>query len=115
MKTIQHKFIDIIPEELEYGVLYISIMYRTAIHKCVCGCGNQVVTPIAKNSWRISFNGDTVTLYPSIGNWRFDCMSHYWIRDGKIIHAEKWKDHKKSSSKSSKKTSSLDRFMKWIS
>jgi hypothetical protein len=31
--------------------------------------------------------GNTVTLYPSIGNWSFTCRSHYWIRRNKVIWA----------------------------
>lgn len=88
--TLQHKFIEIIPDNLEQGILYISISYCTAIHKCVCGCGNEVVTPIAKDGWKLTFDGKSITLYPSIGNWKFDCRSHYWITSNEIIHARKW-------------------------
>jgi hypothetical protein len=90
MKILQHKFVEFIPTNLEEGLIYISIEYRTAIHKCVCGCGNQVVTPISPTDWRISFNGKSISLYPSIGNWGFDCKSHYWITDNKIKFAEKF-------------------------
>ena len=47
MKTLNHKFVDKIPEEIEEGILYVSIPYETAIHKCCCGCGSEVVTPIS--------------------------------------------------------------------
>lgn len=90
MKTIHHKFVDSIPEKLEQGVLYISIDYCTAIHKCVCGCGNEVVTPLSPTDWKFTFNGKNISLYPSIGNWNFDCQSHYWIENSKIVHARKW-------------------------
>ena len=89
MKTLQHKFVTTIPDELEDGILYITLEYCTAIHKCVCGCGNEVVTPITPNDWELTFNGKSVTLYPSIGNWRFECQSHYWIKNNKIIQAQK--------------------------
>ncbi|MBK7970270.1 MAG: hypothetical protein IPK08_15745 [Bacteroidetes bacterium] len=69
MKTIQHKFVEFIPDVIEGGVLYISIEYCTAIHKCACGCGNEVVTPLSPTDWEITFNGKTVSLDPSIGNW----------------------------------------------
>jgi len=90
MKTIQHKFVEFIPDELEEGVLYITIQYRTAVHKCVCGCGNKVVTPLSPTDWKLTFDGKTVSLYPSIGNWNFECKSHYWIRNNEIEHARKW-------------------------
>lgn len=92
MKTIQHKFVEFIPDAIEDGVLYISIEYCTAIHKCVCGCGNEVVTPLSPTDWEITFNGKTVSLSPSIGNWNFACKSHYWIIKNQIRLARRWKE-----------------------
>jgi hypothetical protein len=92
MKTLQHRFVEFIPELVEEGVLYISIEYCTAVHKCVCGCGNEVVTPLSPTDWELSFNGKTVSLDPSIGNWNFECKSHYWITKNKIRHAGRWSD-----------------------
>lgn len=88
--SLQHKFVEFIPEKVEEGILYISIEYCTAIHKCVCGCGNEVVTPLSPTDWRLTFNGKSVTLHPSIGNWNFECQSHYWIRNNKIEFAGNW-------------------------
>lgn len=90
MKMLQHKFVEFIPDIIEDGVLYISIKYCTAIHKCVCGCGNEVVTPISPTDWKLTFDGKTISLSPSIGNWNFKCQSHYWIKRDEIIYAEKW-------------------------
>ncbi|MBL7894533.1 MAG: hypothetical protein JNK50_04495 [Bacteroidia bacterium] len=90
MKILQHKFVETIPDKVEEGILYISIEYCTAIHKCVCGCGNEVVTPLSPTDWKLTFNGETVSLSPSIGNWSFKCQSHYWITYNKISHARKW-------------------------
>jgi len=90
MKTLQHKFVEFIPDQLEQDVLYISIPYCTAIHKCVCGCGNEVVTPITPTDWQLFFNGETVSLRPSIGNWNFACRSHYWIVNNKVRHSNQW-------------------------
>jgi hypothetical protein len=94
MKTVQHKFVDLIPDKLEEGVLYICIPYCTAIHKCVCGCSNEVVTPISPTGWTLSFYGDSVSLSPSIGNWSFKCRSHYFITKNKIRHVYSWDDWK---------------------
>lgn len=88
--SLQHKFVEFIPEKIEEGILYVSIEYCTAIHKCVCGCGNEVVTPLSPTDWRLTFNGKSVTLHPSIGNWNFECQSHYWIRNNKIEFAGSW-------------------------
>lgn len=87
---MKHEFIDIIPDDLEEEVLYISIKYATAIHKCVCGCKNEVVTPFSPSDWFLVFDGQTVSLSPSIGNWSFPCQSHYYIRKNKVIYARKW-------------------------
>lgn len=80
------------PEKVEEGVLYVSIEYCTAIHKCVCGCGHEVVTPLSPTDWRLTFNGKSVTLHPSIGNWNFECQSHYWIRNNKIEFVGRWNE-----------------------
>lgn len=94
MTTIWHKFVELIPDQLEDGVLYISIKYCTAIHKCCCGCQEEVVTPLSPTDWQLIFDGKTVSLYPSIGNWSFKCKSHYWIRNNKVIRSGKLSDEK---------------------
>jgi hypothetical protein len=90
MMTIQHKFVETIPDEIPNGILFVSIRYKTAVHRCVCGCGNEVVTPISPTDWKISFNGETVSLSPSIGNWNFHCRSHYWIINNRIVYSKPW-------------------------
>jgi hypothetical protein len=92
MMILKHKFIDLVPDVLENGVLYISIEYCSAIHKCACGCGNEVVTPLSPTDWQLIFDGKTVSLNPSIGNWNFECKSHYWITKNKVRFARKWSD-----------------------
>ena len=88
----EHIFVDTIPAQIAPRVLYVSIRYRTAKHLCPCGCGSEVVTPIRPNKWSIRFNGRSVSLYPSIGNWSLECKSHYWIRENEIEWAEAWSD-----------------------
>ena len=92
MKTIQHKFVEFIPNQIEQDVLYISVEYKTAVHWCICGCGNKVVTPLSPTDWELRFNGKTVSLSPSIGNWSFECKSHYFITRNKIRFARRWED-----------------------
>ena len=77
--------LDEFPRVLEEGVLYISEECELAAHKCCCGCGEDVVTPLRPARWRLDRNGGRVSLYPSIGNWKFACRSHYWIRDNRVI------------------------------
>lgn len=91
---IKHKFVQYIPDQVEARTLYISIEFGTAVHKCMCGCGNEVVTPLSPTDWELIYNGETVSLYPSIGNWGFTCESHYWITRNKVKFAEKWSEKK---------------------
>ncbi len=91
--TFSHKFVQFIPNELEEGVLYISTEFATATHKCACGCGREVVTPLSPTDWSLTFDGRTISLEPSIGNWSFPCQSHYWIKRDKIRWAPKWSAH----------------------
>ena len=86
---MQHRSVEI-PDAVEDEVLYISLKYCTAIHKCACGCGNEVVTPISPMDWKLIFDGKTVSLSPSIGNWSFNCQSHYWIKRNEIVYAREW-------------------------
>jgi hypothetical protein len=91
--TISPLFVELMPTQLQEGVLYISEKYGTAIHRCCCGCGSKVVTPLSPVKWRLSKNGHLVTLHPSIGNWNFACRSHYWIRRNRIEWAESMTEH----------------------
>lgn len=92
---MEHKFVEFIPDELEDGTLYISITYATVLHKCGCGCGNEVVTPLSPSDWQLTFNGETISLFPSIGNWSFPCRSHYWIRKNEVVWVKDWHDESK--------------------
>ena len=78
------KEVEYIPEHLSNGILYVSLKYKTAIHKCCCGCGSEVVTPLSPTDWKIRINAGRATLTPSIGNWSLPCQSHYWIKNGQI-------------------------------
>jgi len=84
MQIIDHKFVEFIPEqkEMEDGVIYVSLEYGTAVHNCMCGCGQQVVTPFSPTDWKMTYDGESISLHPSIGNWDFSCRAHYWIRKG---------------------------------
>ncbi len=105
---LSHKFVKSVPEILEDGVIYISIEFATAIRKCCCGCGAEVVTPFSPTDWQLIFDGDTISLYPSIGNWNLKCRSHYWIANNTVEWASKWSKRqieagRKNESKAKKK------------
>lgn len=90
MMILTHKFVNQIPEILEDNVIYVSIPFETVIHKCCCGCGREVITPLSPTDWSLTFDGETITLNPSIGNWNFECKSHYFIRNNKVVWARKF-------------------------
>ena len=85
-------FVNVVPDSLEEGVLYVSLPYATASHLCACGCGEKVVTPIRPTAWSLTWDGESVTLNPSIGNWSQPCRSHYWIRQGRVVWSRTWSD-----------------------
>ncbi|MES9989473.1 MAG: DUF6527 family protein [Candidatus Thiodiazotropha endolucinida] len=89
---LEHRFVQHIPDEISPGVLFISMEYGIAAHSCCCGCGEEVVTPFTPTDWKMTFDGETVSLHPSIGNWSLACKSHYVIRQGRVIEAGQWTD-----------------------
>jgi Family of unknown function (DUF6527) len=91
-RHIEHRFVDDIPEQLDPGVFYVSMRYATAVHLCCCGCGREVVTPLSPAQWRLTFDGENVSLHPSVGNWNLPCRSHYVLSSGQVIAASSWSD-----------------------
>ena len=85
-----HEFVEFMPDVLKESTVYISIKYATVAHKCCCGCGYEVITPLSPTDWRLIFDGESISLEPSIGNWNFPCKSHYLIRRSTVIWARKW-------------------------
>lgn len=89
---VEHQFVEHIPEDLEEGILYITIPFATVLHLCACGCGSEVATPLSPTDWSITFNGESVSLSPSVGSWILPCRSHYWIRENRVRWAGDWSD-----------------------
>jgi hypothetical protein len=92
--VLTHEFVELIPDELKEGTIYVSLRYATAAHKCCCCCGKEVVTPLSPTDWKLIFDGKTISLHPSIGNWGFECRSHYWIRNSRVRWAARWSQDK---------------------
>lgn len=88
--VLEPRFVKGVPRELEKGILYVSMEYGTVVHSCCCGCGNEVVTPLTPNDWTLTFNGEHVSLWPSVGNWNLPCKSHYVIKGNRAIDAGPW-------------------------
>lgn len=88
--VLEYEFVEFIPEALNEGTIYVSMAYAIVAHKCCCGCGQEVVTPLSPADWQLTFDGVSVSLYPSIGNWSFECQSHYWIERNRVRWARRW-------------------------
>lgn len=80
----EHRFVEGAPATLEPGVLYVSIRHRSVLHLCACGCGFEVVTPLAPHRWQLIFDGESVSIEPSVGNSALPCRSHYFITQDKV-------------------------------
>jgi hypothetical protein len=89
ISVLKPAFVQSIPDKLDDGVLYVSIEYATAVHKCCCGCGSEVVTPLGPTAWKLIYDRK-VSLHPSVGSWNLPCRSHYWIQQNTARWAERW-------------------------
>ncbi len=87
---IELQHVELMPKELEGGILYVSIRFQVATHLCPCGCRTKIVTPIGPADWKFSERNGLPSLDPSIGNWQIPCQSHYWITDGEIRWSHPW-------------------------
>ena len=105
---VAHQFVDTIPEKIEERMLYISIDFAIIIHKCCCGCGQKVVTPLSPTDWKFIYDGDSISLLPSIGNWSFPCQSHYWISENTVKWASKWTPEQIESGRSNDRRAKRD-------
>lgn len=76
------------PEQLQEGILYISEEFSLTAHKCCCGCQEDVVLKLGPAKWHLTKEPDSsVSLYPSVGNWKYACRSHYWIENNEVLDA----------------------------
>lgn len=73
-------FVETIPHlpEMEKDVLYVSMRFATLSHLCPCGCGRLVDVTLGPTTRSLTYDGEFLTLSPSIGV-KFPCRSHYSI------------------------------------
>lgn len=88
--SITPRFVEEIPETLDPGQLYVSLEHRTMIHLCACGCGNEIVLPLSRADWRFTYDGEAISVSPSVGSWSLPCRSHYVISGGRVHWANDW-------------------------
>ena len=98
-KHFKHLFVDSIPATLQDGVLYVCIKHRVVSHLCACGCGQRIDTPIDPDEWRLTYNGESISLWPSIGNYDIPCHSHYFITNNNAVSVGPQPHHKKKKKK----------------
>ena len=91
-QRIVPRFVEEIPAEPDDGMLYVSIEYTTALHRCCCGCGAEVVTPLHPTRWSVAYDGVDISLWPSVGSWGLACRSHYVITRGRVRWARDCSD-----------------------
>jgi hypothetical protein len=94
VSRVEHRFVEFVPEDLGPDTLYISLEYGTVVHSCLCGCGERVVTPLTPTDWHLTYDGETVSLSRSVGNWSFACQSHYWIKRSRVDWSGRWSNEK---------------------
>lgn len=99
VSRVQHRFVEFVPDVLEPNTLYVSVEYSTVVHRCLCGCGERVVTPLTPTDWHLSYDGETVSLSRSVGNWSFPCRSHYVIKRSRVHWAGPWSQQKIESNR----------------
>lgn len=88
LKTVEITpvYVNFMPDlaDMKEAHLYISETYGCAIHRCLCGCGGMVVTPLAgPYKWDLIKEDDKISLAPSISNYQQPCKSHYIITRSK--------------------------------
>ena len=88
VQIIKPQYVEQLPDKMKEGVLYICEEFDLTAHKCCCGCGEDVYNKIGPAKWRLTKISDgSVSLYPSVGNWKYACKSHYWISKNRVIEA----------------------------
>ena len=86
--TIVPVYVEFMPdyETFKEKHIYISEKYGSAIHRCLCRCGEKTVLPINNivngkdHGWKlIKNNNGKISFTPSVGNYQIPCKSHYII------------------------------------
>lgn len=86
--TFDLELVHRVPEVPQSGILYACFDCNVVVHLCACGCGEKVVLPIDPDCWKVEYDGESLSLHPSIGNFQYPCKSHYWIRKNKVVWAD---------------------------
>lgn len=94
------QFVGNVPENLALGVIYVAAEHGVMMHLCACGCGSEVSLPLSPIDWRLTFDGDSISVSPSVGNWSLPCRSHYVIDRSQVQWAADWTDEEVEAGRS---------------
>lgn len=86
--TVLPVFVETIPTDsvdIQAGKLYISMKYNTLVHRCPCGCEGLSEIGLHSATRRMIYDGENVSIEPSIGVRTLHCRSHYWITKNRIV------------------------------
>lgn len=83
--------VDRLPAYLEEGIVYTSEEYEVAALKCACGCGHKV-TLLLGDGHEVRDFGGRADIWPSIGVWDAPCRSHFFIKNGEVLWADRWSE-----------------------
>lgn len=86
------RFVEEVPDVLEPGIFYVSLEHGSMMHLCACGCGHEVALPLTPVDWRFTYDGETISVSPSVGSWSLPCRSHYVVDRGRVRWAADWTD-----------------------
>ena len=86
------EWVEDMPPTLERDTFYVSRKHRLTEHLCACGCGAEVSLPLGPGEWFVEGSGDSISLRPSVGNWRLPCRSHYVIDKGTTRWCASWSE-----------------------
>lgn len=92
VERLTPRFVDTVPETMAPGVIYVAAEHGVMMHLCACGCGSEVSLPLSPIDWRLTFDGDSISVSPSVGNWSLPCRSHYVIDRSHVRWAGGWTD-----------------------
>ena len=86
LTVLKPLFVETIPRlsDLENGTLYVSMRFATLSHLCPCGCGRLVDVTLDPATRSLTYDGEHLTLRPSIGV-KLPCRSHYSIIRNAIV------------------------------
>ena len=85
-KVLRPEFVQSIPTgSRKPGEIVVSCRYNVASFLCPCGCGAAMDIIFRPYRWRMEWDGEHLSICPSISSPRLACKSHYWITRNEVI------------------------------